>query len=200
MSDDILDLSFALSGRTVSADYADALFRQLCDRLPWFAGEPAAGIHPLHRVGSGAGEDLYLSRHSRLILRLPRERIEAACALTGTRLDLGGDVVVGAARLRELTPASVLYSSLVSVGQEVESDFLDACGRLLAERGISVSMLCGKARQGRGGSEAWSGFSLMLHGMDEEDSLSVQRMGVGGERKRGCGIFVPHKSVVAVGK
>ncbi|MDP2811593.1 MAG: type I-MYXAN CRISPR-associated protein Cas6/Cmx6 [Rhodocyclaceae bacterium] len=199
MSDDILDISFTLTGRAVAADYADALSRQVCGRLPWLADEPAAGIHPLHRVGLGTGE-LTLSRHSRLILRLPRGRLAAAGALTGARLELGGEVAVGAVKPRELAPAKVLYSSFVSVGQDYEDAFLDVCGRLIAGMGISVPLLCGKARRGAGGDAVWSGFSLMLHGLGEADSLRVQREGLGGERKRGCGIFVPHRSVVAVGQ
>lgn len=199
--DDILDLSFALSGQSVAADYADPLFRQVCGCLPWLADEPAAGIHPLHRVGADTGTgEITLSRHSHLILRLPRGRLAEAARLSGARLDLGGEVTVGAARARELAPASVLYSSFVTVGEEGEAAFVAKCGRLLAEMGIVVPMLCGKSRRGAGGGTVWSGFSLMLHGIGEEDSLAVQRRGLGGERKRGCGIFVPHRSVVAVGK
>ena len=201
VNEDILDVSFVLSGRTMAADYADTLLREVCARLPWFADEPAVGIHPLHRVGSdtGAGE-VTLSRYSRLILRLPRARRAEAGALSGVRLDLGGAVEIGAAKDRELSPAAVLYSSFVTVGEEDEVPFVDACAGLLAEMGISVHMLCGKSCRGAGGGDIWSGFSLMLHGLGEEDSLMVQRRGLGGEHKRGCGIFVPHKSVGAVGR
>lgn len=199
--DDILDLSFALSGRSVTADYADPLFRQVCGCLPWLADEPAAGIHPLHRVGSDTGTgEITLSRHSHLILRLSRGRLAKASRLSGARLDLGGEVTVGAARARELAPASVLYSSFVTVEEEDEVLFVETCKRLLAAMGVSVPMLCGKSRKGSGSGTVWSGFSLMLHGIGEEESLRVQREGLGGERKRGCGIFVPHRSVVAVGK
>jgi hypothetical protein len=43
------------------------------------------------------------------------------------------------------------------------------------------------------------GFSLLLHGLTPAQSLAVQESGLGEGRKLGCGIFVPHKSVVAVG-
>jgi hypothetical protein len=39
----------------------------------------------------------------------------------------------------------------------------------------------------------------MLHGLGAADSLAVQEAGLGAHRALGCGLFVPHKSVVAVG-
>ena len=39
------------------------------------------------------------------------------------------------------------------------------------------------------------GFSLMLHGLRAEHSLRLQRAGLGLQHKRGCGIFVQHRSV-----
>jgi len=42
-------------------------------------------------------------------------------------------------------------------------------------------------------------FSLMLHALPEEQSLRLQRCGLGPHRLLGCGIFVPHKSAAAVG-
>lgn len=199
MNQDILDLCFALDGRAVAADYADALWTGLRERLPWLADEPAAGVLPLAWVSPGDGE-FYLSRRSRLVLRLPRSRLESARTLTGARLDLGGEVVVGTATARELMPASVVYSAFVTVGAADETAFLAACGELLAVKGIRVPLMCGKARRGVGSGGEWHGFSLMLHGLSETDSLRMQREGLGDERKRGCGHFVPHKSIVAVGE
>jgi hypothetical protein len=43
------------------------------------------------------------------------------------------------------------------------------------------------------------GCSLMLSGLDREQSLRVLRHGLGGHRRLGCGLFVPHKSAAAVG-
>jgi CRISPR-associated protein Cas6 len=43
------------------------------------------------------------------------------------------------------------------------------------------------------------GYSLMLHELSPDDSLRMQAIGLGKERKFGCGIFVPHKSAAAVG-
>jgi hypothetical protein len=42
------------------------------------------------------------------------------------------------------------------------------------------------------------GYSVALVGLSPEESLVVQCEGVGGERRLGWGIFVPHKSIAAL--
>jgi len=198
MSDDWLDISFVLSGQTVKTDYAALLSQQLCEYLPWLKDEPLVGIHPLHRVGASETHDeLYLSRHSRLILRVPRARQASLDVLTGGSLELGGRVTIGAAKPRELMGVRRLYSGFVVVGESEEQAFLDVCRHCLSQMDVSVPLLCGKAR--REGDGLRSGFSLMLEGLDEAGSLRVQREGLGSDRLLGCGLFVEHKSVAPVG-
>jgi CRISPR-associated protein Cas6 len=199
VSADIVDLVFALRGEAVALDYADRLWRALSARLPWLADEAAVGVHPLTGVSTGDRE-LYLTHRAKLTLRLPAECVEAARALTGTRLDVAGDVEVGAASVKSLSPIKTLYSSFVTVGVDAEADFLALCEARLATEGIRARLVCGKAHVGRGQDGDWRGFSLMLFGLTVEDSLRMQREGLGDERKRGCGIFIPHKSVAAVGE
>ncbi len=198
MNNDVVDLAFALEGRTVAPDYADALLVQLLELLPWLAEEESVGVHPLVGLSTGPGEQ-YLSRRSRLVLRLPRQRVAAAKDISGAALDLGGPVLIGAAAVRELMAASVVYSSFVTVGEADEAAFLDACREGLAAMGLDRPyILCGKARAGRAAGGEWRGYSLLVHGLDEDASLLLQRQGLGGERLRGCGLFVPHKSLHAV--
>lgn len=198
MSGEIVDLVFALHGEAVALDYADLLWRVLEPELPWLAEEPAAGIHPLAGVSPGDRE-LYLTHRARLTLRLPAERVEAAQVLCGRRLDLGGEVAIGEAAVRPLSQIPTLYSSFVTVGVDSEDGFLSACREHFRAAAIPAELVCGKARVGRGAHGQWHGYSLMLFGLSIENSLRVQREGLGGERKRGCGIFIPHKSVAAVG-
>ena len=44
------------------------------------------------------------------------------------------------------------------------------------------------------------GYSLMLHGLKRAESVSIQETGLGLHRLLGCGNFIPHKSVAAVGE
>lgn len=198
---EMVDVVFDLRGRAIALDYADRLLQELSARLPWLAGETIAAVHPLAGVSPGDTE-LYFTRRARLALRLPVKRRGEARALTGARLDLGGEVEVGEAREKPLEPAKVLYSSFVTVGESEEQRFLEVCCQRLSEAGLGAyaidRLVCGKARRAAGEDGEWMGYSLMLHDLKADDSMRLQQVGLGGERKRGCGIFVPHKAIVGV--
>ena len=70
---------------------------------------------------------------------------------------------------------------------------------LVAAAGIECKLIVGKRRQAQGGDGPVTGYSLMLHGLSTEHSLRIQTAGLGGQHLLGCGLFVPHKSVAAVG-
>lgn len=194
-----VDLIFALRGRAVMADYAERLRLELRRCLPWLDDDELAGVHPLGGLSEGEGER-YLSGRSKLTLRLPRGRVEQAQALVGRQLDLGGLAEVGRASVRELWPAAVLYSSFVSYGTADEAAFMAECRRDVGGLGFrNVRLICGMARRSGGGAEVF-GFSLMVHNLEADESLRLQSAGLGVERQRGCGIFVPHKSIAAVGE
>lgn len=200
---DSVDVQFALQGQSVPEDHADALWLALRAVLPWLESEPLAGVHPL--AGLSPGENVwYLSRRSRLGLRLPRARAADAAALVGARLRLAEhEMAVGAAQVRELQVTPVLYAKFVAVGAAsgtaiAEDAFLAACRTQLAALGMQPDLICGKARRARTADGMLSGFSLMLLGLSKDQNLALQCAGLGGERKRGCGIFVPHRSTTAV--
>lgn len=180
-------------------DHADLLWHALCERLPWLAADESAAVHPLSGLSPG-GDGWYLSRRSRLTLRLAAERVTAALALVDADLSLGdASVRVGAATVRALQVMPVLYAKFVCYGGARETpidevEFQAACRAELAALGMSPRLLCGKARQARTSAGLLSGFSVMLLDLSEEQNLTIQRRGLGGERKRGCGVFVPHKS------
>lgn len=197
-ADDMIDLAFGLRGSSIAPDYADALCGELLRCLPWLGGTPEAGVHPLTGASPGDGK-LYLSGRSRLILRLPAVMEAAARSLSGRELDLGEPMRVGQAVARKLTPTPVLYSSFVACGSAAESDFMRACEAEIEGLGFGVShLICGKAQRATTAIGEHFGFSLMVHGLNARDSLLLQRIGLGDQRLRGCGIFVQHKSVVAV--
>ncbi len=204
-SDEVTDIMFSLRGSTLMPDYAAPLWQALRASLPWLAEEAGAAIHPLARVSRGQGS-VFLGRHTRLILRLPQRRIAGAFELCGRILDIDASgasakLEVGAASLRPLRPAAVQHSPLVTLGNATEADFLVEAERLLSGIGIDCHLVCGKAQavSGEESEGMLRGYSLMLHGLTLEHSLRIQHAGLGAGRKLGCGIFVPHKTVAAVG-
>ena len=197
----MVDVVFSLEDGTVGDDHVYALSLAVCRALSWFDKEPEAGILPLSGLARGSDGMSFVGRRSRLALRLPIHRVASADSLAGARLDLGGAMLtVGASSVRPLFPArGVVYSHFVSVGADDEVAFLERCTSLLAERGLKSQLVTGKARELRTGEGLVRGFSLMLHGLGAADSLAVQEAGLGAHRALGCGLFIPHKSVVAVG-
>jgi CRISPR-associated protein Cas6 len=194
------DVVFSLEDATLGEDHASALSLAVRRVLPWFDDEPEAGILPLSGLAKGNGVR-FVGRRSRLALRLPIIRSAGAESLAGASLDLDGvQLRLGSASVRPLFPArGVVYSHFVSVGLDDEVEFLGRCTSLLAERGLKPQLITGKARELRTADGPVRGFSLMLHGLGPTASLAVQEAGLGAHRALGCGLFVPHKSVVAVG-
>ncbi len=201
----MVDLQFSLQGRSVPRDYADALWQAIRAALPWLDSETQAGVHPLYGLSPG-GEEWYLSRRSHLNLRLPRERVADAQALVGARLDLAGlSIEVGKVTEKAIAHTPVLYSKFVTLdsaadGLPDEAQFFAACLEELGKLELKPhSVLCGKRQSARATHGTLHGFSLMVTGLDEAATLRLMKHGLGVERKRGCGIFIPHKSNPADG-
>lgn len=204
----MVDLQFALQGRCVPLDYADALWQAIRASLPWLDSEALAGVHPLYGLSPGRGE-WYLSRRSHLNLRLPHERVADARALVGVQLDLAGvSIEVGKVTEKAITHTPVLYAKFVTLdsaaaGLPDETQFYAGCLEELGRLELKPhSVLCGKrqiAQAPQAPQGTLHGFSLMVTGLDEAATLRLMKHGLGIERKRGCGIFVPHKSNPADG-
>jgi CRISPR-associated protein Cas6 len=203
---DIVDAVFAISCRCLPVDHAYALSQAVQAALPWFADEPQAGLHTIHGAASASGwmrpegpdDLLQLSHRARLALRLPRERLEDAAALTGRTLEVAGwPLRVAELSARPLSRITTLFArSVVFSGAEEETQFLAAAAGELDTLGIRAStMLCGRVTALATPERTYQTRSLMLAGLSQEQSLELQRRGLGGERKLGCGLFIPHKDV-----
>lgn len=197
----MIDLAFALEGQTLPREHRGLLAAALEAALPWLADVPGAGVHRLN-VAAGGGPQALLSGRTRLTLRVPRERAEDAAALSGRELQLGGSRLrVGAAQVRELLPYSALYAHLVATDDAGaaadELAFVQATAAQLQALDVVGRAICGRHQVTEAG--AVHGFSLMLDGLSPAHSLRVMEAGLGPHRRLGCGLFVPHKSSVAVG-
>ncbi len=195
---DMVDVAFALRGGSIPADHGWNLFRLLSERLDWLAAEPDAGVHPIRGARAVAGE-VHLGTRARLMLRLPRKRVEQSFALSGARLDLGDSVEVGSAQVRPLFAHGTLYSQFVTTATPDEARFQRDVSAELQSASVGCKVVCGNMRRAQTQGAEIVGFSLMLHELSPEDSLRMQASGLGNGRKYGCGIFVPHKSAAAVG-
>ena len=208
--DDIVDLTYKISCKCLPLDHAHSLSSAIHKALPWIAENEHAGIHLIHGAESGNGwmrpdnardELLFLSRRTKLSLRLHKDNLDDARKLTGTSLDVDSYIIeVGDALIKPLSMQSTLFSRyIISSETETEDEFLQRVYNELTGMGIEVSkLLCGKTHVIEGKNSTIFTRSVMLAELKPEHSVKVQQRGIGEGRKMGCGLFIPHKGIAAV--
>ena len=204
-----VDVRYRIRCPALPVDHARALCNSLLAVWPWLESDERAGIHTIHGAESGNGwirpdnpnTYLPLSRRTRLILRLPRSRLEAAQELCDTTLQLGPDTLeVGEANLHPLQAHETVFARYIAVESEQEEEFLQQCATLLEEQNVSAPrMLAGRLHTVADGKSHLHCRSLMLDGLKPQASINLQEQGLGPHRLLGCGLFLPHKSIAAVG-
>lgn len=194
----VVDVVFALAGTSVPAEHAYGLARAILRWLPWMEADPRAGIHRLRTAPTGYGAAL-LAHRAKLTLRVPQHRLPDALALAGRTLHSDGiDLAVGAGAPRPLRPFPTLHSAHVTAAADEEA-FQGEVAQWLRARAVACEFITGRRRTVRAGDREVAGYSVVLHGLAPAASLAIMCEGMGGERTLGCGIFVPHKSIAAVG-
>lgn len=202
----IVDAVFAIACASLPVDHAWALSQAIEAAIPWFGHEPRAGLHTVHGGESGSGwlrpegpdARIELSRRAKLMLRLPRHRVDAAAALTGRTLDVAGSpLTVGNLALRPLSRITTLFSRSVAYeGTGDEPAFLAAAAAELAAAGLRPArILCGREVALSTPQGTWRTRSLMVAGLAPDESLQLQEAGLGLGRRLGCGLFIPHKDI-----
>lgn len=207
-ADDVLDLSFATQCKELPIDHAWALSTAIMQQLPWLAEEKGAGVHQIHVAQSGNGwmrpddtenETLRPSHRTRLVLRIPKTRLQDAKALVGQTLSIQGyPLTVKKPRKKPLLHASVIFSRyVVSNKNEAENDFLARmANEYMALTGKKIKkMLCGKATLLRTDQDVLITRHLMIADQSNEDSITLQQVGLGTGRLMGCGLFLPHRGI-----
>ncbi|MBI3901851.1 MAG: type I-MYXAN CRISPR-associated protein Cas6/Cmx6 [Nitrosomonadales bacterium] len=190
---DMVDMVFDLRGGLVPADYAFALWDEAAYILPWLEAEETAGMLPLR--GSVSGTDWLLPQRAKLVLRLPVGVASKAVALSGQELALGSCMLqVGKGKERPLQAYTTLHAQMVESADEEERFLADMEEQLRALE-VSCKWICGKRHSVSGAGRSLDGYSLVLHDLKPEASLQVQRAGLGGNRRFGCGVFVPYKDI-----
>lgn len=189
----MLDIAFDLEGNSVPAGYAFALWDEVVRCLPWLDAEKFAGILPLRATVNG--DNILLPRRTRLVLRLPAELAPQAKLLSGRQLDIEGSVLqVGKAGEKSLHPHPTLHAQLVESNSEEEAFLADMADQLQGME-VACKLICGRRHTVTSARRSVVGYSLVLHDLKPDASLQIQRAGLGGKRRYGCGIFVPYKTI-----
>jgi CRISPR-associated protein Cas6 len=203
----MIDVSYRISGRSLPGEHAHALSCAVQQSLPWFAQERDAGLHLIHVAESGngwirpdavPGGLIYLSRRTRLTLRIPDDRLTDAQRLSGSTLDIDGHrLSVGEHKVRSLRPARTLFSRFVVASeQDPETEFVAQVKMELQRMGVQTQiLLCGKTHLIATPDERLYTRSLLVASLTPEESIALQDSGLGPGRKFGCGLFIPCKSI-----
>jgi CRISPR-associated protein Cas6 len=209
-SDKVVDLSYKIDCRQIPTCHAWELSQALYEVLPWLQDEPEAGIHQIHGAASGNGwqrpadgELIHLPKRARMNLRVPMSRIDDAKELVGKTLDVMGHMLnVGQMSTKPIGPLSTIFSRYIVVPEGKSEDaFLSWVHSELQARDIQArKLLCGIGHEFEANGETIETRSLMIADLDKASSIALQEIGVGPHRHLGCGIFVPHKGIKAVGE
>ncbi|MBI5782789.1 MAG: type I-MYXAN CRISPR-associated protein Cas6/Cmx6, partial [Gammaproteobacteria bacterium] len=184
--DDIVDVVFSIQCRTLPVDHSYSLSLAISKALPWFADEAHAGLHTIHVAESGNGwmrpdspdALLHLSRRTKLMLRLPKQRIEDAGKLTGQTLDIGGNTMqVEKAIVKPLSTLTTLFSRYIFASEDLdETAFMREAEAQLADIGVRPKkMLCGIERVIATPDREIHTRSLMLADLTVEESVRLQQ-------------------------
>ncbi|MCB1733568.1 MAG: type I-MYXAN CRISPR-associated protein Cas6/Cmx6 [Gammaproteobacteria bacterium] len=211
LNDDVVDVIFELKGTVVPIDHGYVLARELIRQIPWFEHEAQCGLHQIHVAASGNGWErpeadqqgtMYISRRTKLVLRLPKPRIaEAMNVLEGAELDLDGCVLtVGKSKTRPLSTLTTLFSRyVIADSPQDEGAFTRHVVAQLRDLDIRVrKLMCGKSSVLRTPDGDLHVRSVMLADLDVDESVRLQQHGIGPGRHLGCGLFIPHKGIEAV--
>ncbi len=209
VSDDVIDLVFNITCRCLPVDHAYALSQALHETLPWLNREKRAGVHPIHVAETshgwtrpqGPNDLLYLSRRTKMVLRLPKHRIKDAGQLIGKILDVADhSLQVNKFAVRSLSTITTIFSRRITAGgSEDEEAFLNDVVQQLGAMGVKPKkMLCGLEKTISTPEKNIRTRSLLIADLNVEESVRLQQRGLGLHRHLGCGLFIPHKDIKAV--
>ncbi len=207
--ENVLDLNFSIHCKSLPVDHAWALSVAIQKALPWFAEEEQAGLHLIYVAGSGNGwerphggsDTLYPSRRTKLVLRLPAERIDDGLALSGQTLRLDNtEIEVGEGKAHPLSATNTLYSRYVAITEpgQTENEFIAQQIAELKQAELRFKkVLCGKETRFALPDGELLSRSLLIADLPLKDAVRLQEIGLGPHRLKmlGCGLFIPHKAV-----
>lgn len=208
--DDVIDVFFNVKCKCLPLEHMQELSESLYTVLPWLESDKIAGILPVAGSESGNGwerssdpnELIYLSRRQKMMMRLPKERLNDAENLVGQTINVAGyELEIGKSSVKKLSDLPTAFCRSILVNERMdENDFLQWAFDELKQLDISVKkMMAGKERVVQlADKKERVTRSLMVAELKQIESVRLQQYGLGEGRKLGCGIFMPQKDIKAV--
>jgi len=196
-----VDLSFSIMGKTLPIDHGYGLYAALTYLKPLLHSLDNISIQTIPGIPDEDGS-LLLNEHSRLRIRISADNIPLVYPFAGKSITIGKHRIrLGIPDIYLLKAVENLRSRIVVIkGYEEPEAFLEAVQRQLEKLGIQgIASIPTKAD---GKPERRSikikrftvvGFGLEVTNLNDEDSVTLQKYGIGGKHKMGCGVFIPIK-------
>lgn len=203
----MIDISFRIDCKTLPYDHAYELSKSITQIMPWMMNNKLTGIQTLHGPESGNGwtrsenEEIFLSKRTRLVLRILRTDLDKTKDIENTIIDVhGSKIKIGKSNIKTfLVVRDLICRFVLCDEQQTEEDFLKGVSKELNLHGVSIKKaICGKNKSLMIDGKNKFTRSLMIADLSKENSILLQDKGVGEGRIYGCGIFLPHKSIDAV--
>ncbi len=210
ISDEVMDFVFSIKCKCLPYEHMYELYRTLQRALPWLDQEELAGIQPIYGAESGngwqrpegkPGELMYISRRQKLILRMPKTRMNEMQGLVGQSLEVAShSLTLTRMEARLLSDMPTIFARFVVSDEGMdETAFIEQAATQIQAMDIQIrKMLAGKERQIVTPDGVLHTRSLMLADLEAEESVRLQQRGLGTHRHLGCGLFLPQKGIKPV--
>jgi len=190
VANDVVDVLFKIQCGSLPLDHGEALKMAITNELEWLVSESKAAIHQIHVAESSHGwqrpdQDgglLLPSRRTKLVLRMPSQRVDDCQALVNQTIDIKGhELIIGAFKTRPLSQLTTLFSRYIETDDnEMEDDFIQRMLEWLQSRDIRVKkMMSGLMIKHRFEDDFITTRKLMLSGLSVDDSIQLQTKGRG---------------------
>ncbi|MBD1836305.1 type I-MYXAN CRISPR-associated protein Cas6/Cmx6 [Cyanobacteria bacterium FACHB-472] len=201
-----IDLVFSLKGGTLPLDNGYIVYSALSRICPAIHQLENLSIHPIAGIPESS-KQLRLTQRSKMQIRLPVELIPFIYeSLAGQTFSIGqNQFELGIPEYNPLHPFPDLYSRLVIIKRFQEPQrFLEAAKRQLERLNIQGTITLSTRANGqpqcrqltienKSGAFAVRGFGIKVTDLSTEDSITLQKFGMGGKQKMMCGVFVPSR-------
>lgn len=201
-----IDLVFSLTGQTLPLDSGYLVYSALSRICPAIHELENISIHPIAGIPESSKE-LRLTQGSKLQIRLAVDLIPFIYeSLAGQTFSIGqNQFQLDIPEYNPLHPFPNLYSRLVIIRRFYQpQSFLEAAKRGLERLNIQGTITLATRANGqpqcrqltiknKTGSFALKGFGVQVTDLNPEDSITLQKYGIGGKQKMMCGVFVPSR-------
>ena len=194
-----IELAFPVMGQSLLIDHGYQLYSALKYRLMQLKDWDDISIKTISgKLDRDTRNQLNLTARSKLLIRLPSEKVPFVYSFSGKSLTIGKHKIrLGIPEMNFLQPKSRLRSHIVVIrGYEEPNGFLEAAKRQIEKLNIQtdLKLICKKDGTSKPKTikvkQTLVGFGIEANHLSESDSIMLQEKGLGGKHKMGCGVFV----------